>query len=159
MNFVGESEYSALIDMLKNITDVVSELTIKINLQEDEINKLKEIMLNNKNNSFKTNNYNSQTEQYKAEQYKAEQDKEEQIKTTEYTQDITTIGETEIENIKKKKLIQVVDNLIQQKKTIENTTNNFTNKNNEDEDKEEKEDKKPIQKMPIRKKTIFSRRF
>jgi hypothetical protein len=156
MNFVGESEYSALIDMLKNITDVVSELTIKINLQEDEINKLKEIMLNNKNNSFKTNNYNSQ-----AEQYKAEQDKEEQIKTTEYTQDITTIGETEIENIKKKKLIQVVDNLIQQKKTIENTTNNFTNKNNEDEDedKEDKEDKKPIQKMPIRKKTIFSRRF
>lgn len=138
MNFAGESEYNALIDMLKNITDVVSELTIKINSQEDEINKLKELLIDNKNTSFKINNHISQIEL---------DNKEEQIKTNDYTQDITTIGDTEIENVKKKKLIQVVDNLIQQKKITENNNNNEIPLINNPP------------KLPIRKKTIFSRRF
>jgi hypothetical protein len=41
MNGINENEYNALIDALKNITDVISVLTIKQNLQEEEINKLK----------------------------------------------------------------------------------------------------------------------
>lgn len=50
MNSIDENEYNALIDALKNITDVISVLTIKQNLQEEEINKLK-----NENFSFKEN--------------------------------------------------------------------------------------------------------
>jgi len=50
MNSINENEYNALIDALKNITDVISVLTIKQNLQEEEINRLK-----NENFSFEEN--------------------------------------------------------------------------------------------------------
>lgn len=52
MNNINNNEYNAIIDTIKNITDVVMVLTTKINSQEDEINKLK------KNNLFLEENIN-----------------------------------------------------------------------------------------------------
>ena len=52
MNFASENEYNALIDALKNITDVVSVLTNKINSQEEEILKVKKNNENLENNRY-----------------------------------------------------------------------------------------------------------
>jgi hypothetical protein len=196
MNFASENEYNALIDALKNITDVVSVLTNKINSQEEEILKVKKnnenlenkitnlktlmqnfkinslkpqnILLNTENeqtlieytNKINTNETNETNEsnEYVEETNDNQSDSEKHILVTE----ATTIGETEIENIKKNKAIQIVDKLIQKKKELTNA--NKIEKDNKEKNEEKKNDvKKNDEKINdatiIRRKNKIMRRF
>lgn len=188
MNGINENEYNALIDALKNITDVISVLTTKQNLQEEEINKLKnenflfeENIKNLKNsiekiklNGLILHNAELNTEQdntsieHKEIQKNnnsvtniSDTNKETNIDFTE----TTTIRETEIERLRKNKAIQIVDKLIQKKKELVNKENiqidknNADNVNDEELDNMDKDEEIQKQNIILKRKNKIMRRF
>ena len=166
INNINENEYSAIIDTLKNITDVVAVLTTKINLLEDEINK---ININNslinekiKNIKVSSNTKNLELESEDDEKINKQSsynDYTTNNKTeTEFITEPTTIRETEIERIKKNKAIQLVDKLIQKKKELGNNEDNNENlKNNNEENNNVNNLNK--QNIITKRKNNFIRRF
>lgn len=185
MSSINDNEYNALIDALKNITDVVSVLTSKINLQEEEIIKLKKnnvsieeniINLKNKIQTIHINSSKLQiTDLNTDEEQNLTKHSEEipKINNNQYIEETniesdydnlltepTTIRETEIEKLKKYKAIQIVDKLIQKKKEL--TTQNKDEKNDKDKkvDKDDKDDKDDIkQSIVAKRKNKIMRRF
>lgn len=152
MSNIYENEYNALVDALKNMADIVAVLSNKINGQDDEIIKLKnnnlllEETVNKINDNMhkikiKTMNFSNielktdeEKEYYKEKEYIDDnnQNSENLNEETTYPNitEPTTIGETDINNIRKNKAIQIVDKLIQKKKEISNLIqNNEDNKN------------------------------
>jgi hypothetical protein len=165
MSNVNENEYNALIDTLKNMADVVLVLSNKLDIQDNEIIKLKhknlslEENLNNINNNlqnFKLKTINFSNAQLKTEEEYFEEEEDKNLPETnnnlkplidEYNEDThnpiitepTTIGETDIERVRKYKAIQLVDKLIKKKKEISNLIENNEDKAKTKENKENKE--------------------
>lgn len=141
MNNLNENENNALIDALKNITDVVSVMSNKLDVLDEEINKMKkQLILFQDKITTKTKDFSnvelntdvnseSNVEQSGLEQSGLEQtnDSDKNIDETA----ISTIGDTEIEEVRKNKAHILVDKLIQKKKEIEkkNEVNEFDEKN------------------------------
>lgn len=142
MNDLNENENNALIDALKNITDVVSVMSNKLDVLDVEINKIKKqlILLQDKINTTKKKDFSnvelntdvnseSNVEQSSIEQSGLEQTND-SYKNIDETA-ISTIGDTEIEQVRKNKAHILVDKLIQKKKEIDNKNevNEFDEKN------------------------------
>ena len=144
MSNVNENEYNAVIDALRNMTDVVLVLTTKLCMQEDEIIKLKKTNLvleeninkiNDKLQNFKiktkvfsNTSLNTDEEKELSEEKSLSEEKELNENTDNETNEViitepTTIGETDIEKARKSKAIQLVDRLIQKKKEITHLIN------------------------------------
>lgn len=154
MSNIHENEYNALVDALKNMTDIVAVLSNKINVLDDEILKLKKNNLsledtvnkiNDKVQHFKIKSMNFSNIELKTDEEifsdkeknmekKTISDKEdeqnqyyeENDEQTTYPiiTDPTTIGETDINNLRKNKAVQIIDKLIQKKKEIANLNQN-----------------------------------
>jgi hypothetical protein len=145
MNVLNENEQNAIIDALKYTSDVVSALTLKINNQDEEIIFLKNkvlimeeeikkmfqkiTILNAKNKQYsnvelKTDDDNTNISDQKTKTNKSNNQKIESsdISTEEKTKnfEVTSIADTEINNLRKIKAGQLVDKLIQKKNEINN---------------------------------------
>lgn len=181
MSNINDNEYNALIDALKNMADVVAVLSNKIDTQDNEIFKLKNSNLsleeklndiNNKLQNFKIKTTNFSNIQLKTEEESEQNEQvEKKYDSKQFITDIvedthnpiitepTTIGETDIERVRKYKAIQLVDKLIQKKKEITNLIDNYgenpINKNNENIDKQDTVNKQVI--MAKRKNKIMRR--
>ena len=208
MSLSNDNQQNALIDALKYTSDVVSELTIKINNQDDDINILKHknnLMEENIKKIFiKLTKLNLNTKKFSNIELNTDDEEEDTINestnkksyvdniqdsndlnnsdnlnsksinshnshnshesysnTRSRNFEITSIADTEINKLKKIKVNQLVDKLIQKKKEINNIieTNN-ENKNNSDMIKEEEEEEKKTDTILItRRRNKIMRRF
>jgi hypothetical protein len=174
MSNIYENEYDALVDALKNMADVVAVLSNKINSQDDEILKLKknnsslEELVNKIND--KMQNLKIKSTNYSNIELKTDEEKEDTDENKQYSEhfnddstnpiitDPTTIGETDINNLRKNKAIQIVDKLIQKKKEI-----SILIQNNEDKkiiiDKEQNNDNTEKLNLITKRKNKIMRRF
>lgn len=142
MNTQVENEQNALIDALKYTTDVVSALSVKINIQDEEINFLKnKLILIEEQLKI---NYKLDYQEPPVNVYKSEEDTDTNTKSKNF--EITSVRESEINKLKKEKVGSIVEKLIKKKneineiikEKINNEENNFDNN-----EKAEQEIKKP----------------
>ena len=194
MSVFNENEQNAIIDALKYTSDVVAALTLKINDQDDEIIYLKnkvslmEVELskifkkltitntkkNYSNIELNTEDVESETGlnlQKKIKNIEKNEDLENsdssvdsnnEIKSKNF--EITSIGDTEINKLRKLKAGQLVDKLIQKKNEINNIIEhkieeNDNNDNNEIKSENDNNEKKIEETVVTRRRNKIMRRF
>lgn len=192
MNVFNENEQNAIIDALKYTSDVVAALTLKINDQDSEIIYLKnrvnlmEVELSKIFKKFTTmnvkKNYSNielNTEEIESETGLQLQNNLKKIEKNENLEnsdgssndeiksknfEITSIGDTEINKLRKLKAGQLVDKLIQKKNEINNIIEhtkeeNDNNDNNEIKSENDNIEKKIEETVVTRRRNKIMRRF
>ena len=197
MNVFNENEQNAMIDALKYTSDVVSELTLKINNQDDEISYLKNkvILIETEVNkilqkltikNIKTKNYSNlelNTEDVEStkiipktndnknldflnknkdeEDFNDSSNSYNDIKSKNF--EVTSIGDTEINKLRKLKAGQLVDKLIQKKNEINNIIEHKNDDNDSNDCKtatDKQEGEKKVEEVVVtRRRNKIMRRF
>lgn len=118
MNTQVENEQNALIDALKYTTDVVSALSVKINIQDEEINCLKnKLILIEEQLKINYKLYYQEPQvinKTPLNEYNSEEDTNTKSKNFE----ITSVRQSEIDKLKKEKVGSIVEKLIKKKNEI-----------------------------------------